>query len=158
MELDEMCVGCACEIKTSVSKCRKLYSPSTCHVLSVMTRMFRELYNSEDVEKVLPSVESDRSKENIYVCIRCFRALDKLLKLESEKIKWRCLLIKSGFVKVRQCVELQLKSEVTPTRRRKRWMETTTSSSYTKEALRTRHTNTQHNTTNSCSRSLFLYL
>ena len=89
MDLDEKCVGCACEIKRGVSKRRKLYSPSTCHVLP---GMFRELYNSEDVEKVLPSVESDRSKVNIYVCIRCFRSLDKLLKLESERMKWRSLL------------------------------------------------------------------
>ena len=87
-----------------------------------MTRMFRELYNFEDVEKVLPSVESDKSKENIFICIKCFRSLDKLLKLEDERNGTEASL-KAGFMKVGQCVELQLKGEVTPVRTRKHSIE-----------------------------------
>ena len=119
---DEKCVGCLCEIKRGLSKRRKLYSPSTCHVLPAMTRMFRELYSIEDVEKLLPSVESDRSKENIFVCVKCFRSLEKLLKIEDEKKELETSL-KAGFMNVGLCAELQPKGKVTPTRTRKRSLE-----------------------------------
>ena len=63
---------------------RQLYSSSTCHVLPVITLLFKQLYSSDDVEKLLPSVESERCTK-IFLCMRCFRSLEKLLKLENEK-------------------------------------------------------------------------
>ena len=129
MELLEKCVGCTCDIKRGVSPRRHLYSPSTRHVLPVITSMFKELYNSDDVEKVLPSVESERCKD-IFLCMRCFRPLERLLKLETEKNDIEKSL-KAGFVKVGHYVNLQLKSEVsspsqipTHTRTKKRLRET----------------------------------
>ena len=51
-----------------------------------------------DVEKVLPSVECERCTK-IFLCMRGFRSLEKLLKLENEKSNLEKSL-KVGFVKV----------------------------------------------------------
>ena len=64
--MEEKCFGCVCDIKRGVSQRRKLYSPSTCHVLPLLTGMMCKLYCSEDVDRILPAVESERSKEDIY--------------------------------------------------------------------------------------------
>ena len=107
---EEKYIGYTCTIRKEVNVSRQLYSPSTCHVLPVITLMFKELYNSDDVEKVLPSVESERCNK-IFLCMKCFRPLERLLKLETEKNGIEKSL-KAGIVKVGQYVNLQLKSEV----------------------------------------------
>ena len=138
--MEEKCFGCACEIKRGVAQRRKLYSPSNCHVLPVMTGMMRELYCSEDVDLIFPAAESDRSKEEIYICIKCFRHLEKAMKLEKQ-IKEVHQTLKTGFMKVSQCVQLRLKSDVsseantspTSTRKRSRMSSPLTSPSSKKQ-------------------------
>ena len=105
----EKYVGCTCEILRGFSVRRQLYSSSTCHVLPVITSLFKELYSSDDVKKVVPSVESERCTK-IFLCMRCFWFLEKLLKLENEKNNLEKSL-KAGFVKVGQFINLQQKSE-----------------------------------------------
>lgn len=107
---EEKCVGCTCTIMKGATARRQLYSPSTRHVLPAITSMFKELYNPDDVEKVLPSVESERCNK-IFLCMKCFRPLERLMKLETEKNGIEKSL-KAGIVKVGQYVNLQLKSDV----------------------------------------------
>ena len=54
---------------------RKRNSVSTHHVLPVLSRQMRECYLSEDIEKVLPPEDSQLSKDDIFVCLKCFRHL-----------------------------------------------------------------------------------
>lgn len=63
----EKCIGCACELNRGIAQRRKLYSPSTSHVLPVLTALFREQYSTEDVDKILPPVNSERCKDDIYL-------------------------------------------------------------------------------------------
>lgn len=124
--MEEICYGCTCEIKMGVSERRKLYSKATCHLLPIITSKFREIYSSDDVEKLLPSMESEGCKEpDIYICMRCFRSLRRLSNLETER-KEIDKSLKAGIVKVGEWAKLQPKSEVsTPTRTKKRPRETT---------------------------------
>lgn len=115
LNMEEKCIACACDIKRGVSIRRKLYSSSTRHVLPTIKAMFGDLYNSDDSEKLLPSLESNVCKENIFICIKCFRSLEKLLKLQTEKNQVEKSL-KAGLIKVGQHAQLQLtRSEVTHT-------------------------------------------
>ena len=121
--MEEKCAGCACELKRGVAHRRKLYSESTRHVLPVLSGLLREEYLSEDVDKLLPPVDSALSKEEIFVCIKCFRHLEKLIRLEKEKIQVEDSL-KSGFLKVKQFIELRAKGQQdeppTPSRSRRK--------------------------------------
>ena len=80
------------------------------HVLPVLSGLLREEYFSEDVDKLLPSVDSVLSKEEVFVCIKCFRHLEKLIRLEKEKIQVEDSL-KSVFLKVKQFIELRAKGQ-----------------------------------------------
>ena len=71
-----------------------------------------KLYYSKDVDHIFPVVESDQSEEHIYVCIKCFRRLEKKYR-KLEEIKEIRESINNGFMKVYQCVQL-LKGEVSP--------------------------------------------
>jgi hypothetical protein len=124
--MEEICYGCVCEIKKGVSERRKLYSKSTCHLLPIITSKFRDLYSSEDIDKLLPSMESTETKEpEIYICMRCFRSLRRFYSLENER-KELDKSLKSGIVKVGEWVKLQPRREIsTPTRTKKRSIETT---------------------------------
>lgn len=104
--MEEKCVGCACELIRGIAHRRKLYSVSTRHVLPVLSGLMRECYLSEDVKKLLPPEDSQLSKEEIFVCMKCFRHLEKLIRLEKEKAQLQETL-KSGFQKVKQVVELR---------------------------------------------------
>ena len=104
--MEEKCVGCACELIRGIAHRRKLYSVSTRHVLPVLSRLMRECYLSEDVEKVLPPEDSQLSKDDIFVCLKCFRHLEKLIRLEKEKAEVEGML-KSGFQRVNQVIELR---------------------------------------------------
>ena len=110
--------GCACELKRGVAHRRKLYSESTRHVLPVLSGLLRDEYFSEDVDKLLSTV----CKEEIFVCMKCFRHLKKLIRLEKEKNQVKETL-KSGFLKVKQFIELRDKNQqedpLTPRSRRK---------------------------------------
>ena len=68
----EICYGCACENKIGACGRRKLYSNSTSYILPIITLKFRELYSSEDVEKLLLSTEPEGKEPEIYICMRCF--------------------------------------------------------------------------------------
>ena len=138
--MEEKCVGCACELIRGISHRRKLYSVSTRHVLPVLSGLMRECYLSEDVEKVLPPEDSQLSKEDIFVCLKCFRHLEKLIRLEKEKAQVEETL-KSGFQRVKQIVELRAIGQPeepppTPSRSRKRQRLSTSSPA---APLRKRH-------------------
>ena len=121
--MEEKCAGCTCELKRGVAHRRKLYSESTRHVLPVLSGLLGEEYLSEDVDKLLPPVDSALSKEEIFVCMKCFRHLEKLIRLEKEKIQVEESL-KSGFLKVKQFIELRAKGQQdeppTPSRSRRK--------------------------------------
>ena len=104
--MEEKCVGCTCKLIRGIAHRRKLYSVSTRHVYPVLSGLMRECYQSEDVEKLLPPEDSQLSKEEIFVCLKCFRHLKKLIRLEKEKAQLEETL-KSGFQKVKQVVELR---------------------------------------------------
>lgn len=103
---EEKCVGCACELIRGIAHRRKLYSVSTRHVLPMLPGLMRECYLTEDVEKLLPPEDSQLSKEEIFLCLKCFRHLEKLIRLEKEKTQLEETL-KSGFQKVKQVVEVR---------------------------------------------------
>ena len=72
--MEENSVGCACELIRGVAHCRKLYSVSTCHVLPVFSGLIRKCYLSEE--------DSQLSKEDIFMCLKCFRHIEKLIRLD----------------------------------------------------------------------------
>ena len=117
MAMEETCIACACELKKGTAQRRKLYSPSTCHLLPVLQGLCKEHYSCEDVDRLLPSVaESGRSdKEEIYLCMKCFRQLEKLTRLRKESALVEESL-KDGLQKVAQL--RQLPAKATPSRKR----------------------------------------
>ena len=113
----ETCIACACELKKGTARRRKLYSPSTCHLLPILQGLCKERYSCEDVDRLLPSVESGRSdKEGIYLCMKCFRELEKLTTLRKESTLVEEGL-KDGLKKVAQLRQLPMKT--TPSRRKR---------------------------------------
>ena len=99
-EMEEICYGCFSEIKMGACERRKLYSKSTRYLLPIVTAKFRDIYCSEDAEKLLPSMESTESKEpEIYICMKCFRSLRRYYNLENER-KELDKFLKAGIVKV----------------------------------------------------------
>ena len=48
----ETCIACACELKKGTAQRRKLYSPSTCHLLPVLQGLCKECYSCEDVNRL----------------------------------------------------------------------------------------------------------
>ena len=122
-EMEEICYGCVSEIKMGACERRKLYSKSTRYLLPTVISKYRELYCSEAVEKLLPSMESTESKEpEIYICMKCFRSLRRYYNLENER-KEIDKSLKAGIEKVGELVSLQPIS--TPSRTTKRSMENT---------------------------------
>ena len=115
----ETCIACACELKKGTAQRRKLYSPSTCHLLPVLQGLCKECYSCEDVNRlhVLSSVLSGHSdKEELYLCMKCFRQLEKLTRLRKESALIEESL-KDGLKKVAERRQLPVKT--TPSRRKR---------------------------------------
>lgn len=110
--MDEKCFSCACEIKKGISQRRKLYS-SLCHVLHTLAPLYIR-GKVQDVEKLLPPEQSTVSKEDIFVCIKCFKKLEKLNKVHNE-MKVLEESFSKGFENVRGHVQLRKKKTVTAT-------------------------------------------
>ena len=108
--MEERCAGCACELKRGIAHRRKLYSESTRHVLPILSGLLREEYLSEDVDQLLPPLQSAQSKEDIFICMKCFRHLEKLIRLEKDKSQVQETL-KGGFLKLKQFVELRANTQ-----------------------------------------------
>lgn len=108
--MEERCAGCACELKRGIAHRRKLYSESTRHVLPMLSGLLKEDYLSEDVDQLLPPLTSAQSKEEIFICMKCFRHLEKLVRLEKDKSQVQETL-KGGFLRVKQFVELRAKTQ-----------------------------------------------
>ena len=115
-EMEEICYGCACEIKMGACERRKLYSNSTRHT---------QVYSFEDVEKLLPSLEPEGKEHEIYICMKYFRSLRRLYNLENER-KELDTSLKAGIVKFGEWVKLQPRGKTsTPTTSKKCSRETT---------------------------------
>ena len=126
----ETYIACACELKKGSARRRKLYSLSTCHLLPILQDLCKERYSCKDVDRLLPSVESGRSdKEESYLCMKCFRELEKLSRLR----KGSALVeesLKDGLEKVAQLRQLPVKT--TPSRRKRPAISTSPSQPATK--------------------------
>jgi hypothetical protein len=111
--MEERCPGCTCELKRGKTRRRKLYSDSTRHVLPSLTDLLREEYLPEDVDQLIPPLQSAAAQsklEEMFICIPCFRNLEKFMRLETEKSQVQETL-KGGFLKVKQFVELRANTQ-----------------------------------------------
>ena len=101
------------QLKRDIAHRRKLYSESTWYILPILSGLLREEYLSEDVDQLLPPLRSSQSKEEIFICMKCFRHLEKLIRLEKDKSQVQETL-KGGFLKVKQFVEFRAKTQQEP--------------------------------------------
>ena len=110
--MEEKCFSCACEIKKGISLRRKLYSSSSCHVLHTLVVLYSERFLREDVERLLPPEQSTVLKEDIFICIKCFKKLEKLNKIHKE-MKILEESFSEGFENVRGHIQLGKKETTT---------------------------------------------
>lgn len=104
--MDESCVCCACVLTKGVSQRRKLYSQQSCHVLPVLVGLFLKDFCEYDVNNLLPRGPSVVHEERTFVCMKCFRNLEKIIRLQNEKNKLE-QAFSLGFHNVAQRVQLR---------------------------------------------------
>ena len=71
------CTVCRCPVPTTQR--RRLYSPSSCHILPVIKRYAGKLFQLQD--NFLPPEDNQTAA---FVCTKCFSSFEKVLRLKKQ--------------------------------------------------------------------------
>ena len=77
--MDESCICCASELEKGVSQRRRLYSPPLCRVVPTLFGLLTKDFCEDNVLNILPRKPSKAVEESTFVCMKCFRNLEKHL-------------------------------------------------------------------------------
>ena len=76
---------CCCSSNAnSPGQRRVLHNPSSKHLIPLLKQLMARMYMEKEIDAVLPDCVESESDPTYYLCIQCFRALEKLIKARKD--------------------------------------------------------------------------